>query len=147
MTMAPVASTSSPITGRLISVGLKYQSYRPASEPPGPAMSPSSETARSRRTSAITCPFLRSLIVERPRSHDQTDVAPRTHRPVLGQARHELDQQVRDDLWLLGAPASAGVWHDTQITERQQSGEGGTGPSVGDVLLADDDQGWGCYPL
>src|SRR4029434_9419403 len=116
MTMAPVASTSSPITGRLASVGLRYQSYKPASEPPGPAMSPSSDIAMSRRTSAITSP-LPSLIVERPRSHDQTGVASRGHPHGLSQGREELDQKVGDDLGPLGPPSRARLRHDTQITE------------------------------
>jgi hypothetical protein len=49
-------------------------------------------------------------------------------------------------LRLLGPPAGAGVRHDTQVTECQRSGEGGTRPSIGNIVLADDDQRGGCYP-
>jgi hypothetical protein len=62
ITMAPVVATRSSITGWLTSDGLKYQSYRPASAPPDPATNPSSETAMSRRTSAMTTTPLRPLM-------------------------------------------------------------------------------------
>src|SRR4029453_3317452 len=65
MTMAPVVATSSSITGRLTSDGLKYQSYRPTSAPPGPPTNPSSETAMSKMTLAMITPFSgRSMAVE-----------------------------------------------------------------------------------
>ena len=54
--------TDFTITGRLASDGLKYQLYRPASAPPGPAINPSSEIAMSNRTSAKTTPL--SLAVD-----------------------------------------------------------------------------------
>jgi hypothetical protein len=53
MMIAPVVLTSSSTTGRLTCVGLKYQSYRPPSAPPGPQISPSSDTAMSSSTRAM----------------------------------------------------------------------------------------------
>jgi hypothetical protein len=51
--IAPVVLTSSSTIGRLTSEGLKYQSWRPPSAPPGRQINPSSEITMSSNTVAM----------------------------------------------------------------------------------------------
>src|SRR5512133_3352439 len=62
-------------------------------------------------------------------------------------AGQEVDKQLCNEMGVLSMPARACLRYDTQVAERERSGQRGAGAAVGDVSLASDHQHRSLYPL